>query len=876
MTKEQLEISLETDYTNGLSDSEARERLKEGVNELTEAKRKSLLLRFLGEFKDVLIIILILAAVISAIVNPHDLADSIIIFAVVIINAILGVYQENRAEKSLDALKKLSSPIAKVLRDGHLVQIESKYLVRGDVIFVEAGDFVPADARLLEVSNLKADESSLTGESLPAEKTAKEIGEIRSLGDRINELFASTSITYGRGKAVVTQTGMKTEIGKIAALLSNEKEELTPLQEKLNQIGKIIAILAIVICAVVFFTEWLVIYRNEPQGVVKAFSSAVALAVAAIPEGLSTVVVVVLSLGVTKMVRHHAIVKKLPAVETLGSTSIVCSDKTGTLTQNKMTVVKLYRNQLKDITSTLNDSEAEMLTYFALCTDARISKKDGREVRVGDPTETALVSANMEKGKEQDPEAFRRIAELPFDSVRKMMTVVIDYHGRLLSITKGAVDVILNHSLPDTDKEKIRKVNLEMASKALRVLGVAVRFLDLLPKEISTDVLESELEFIGLVGMIDPARPEVKEAIDVAKGAGIRTIMITGDHVITAKAIAKELGILQPNQEAITSEDLNGLSTAELYDNIEKYSVYARVAPEDKVRIVEAWQKKGMVVAMTGDGVNDSPALKKADIGCAMGITGTDVAKEAASMILTDDNFSTIITAVKQGRGIYDNIRKTVHYLLSSNIGEVLTMFLATILSAFAIIPLFGLPLGPKHLLWINLITDTLPAFALGVEKPEDDVMKRKPRPKNENFFAHGLGYKVVMQGIIIGLITLLSYTIGITSSKDTHVAQTMAFLTLAMIQLFHALNIKSNHSVFSRQIWNNRYLWFAFFTGLLLQIAVLYISAIAKVFDVTPLSSVDILISLSLAFTIIPIMETVKFYQRRIERMKEEKESEA
>jgi len=674
-------------------------------------------------------------------------------------------------------------------------------------------------------------------------------------------------VTYGRGRAIVTETGMNTEIGKIAGMLSRAKVEPTPLQIKLNQIGKIIGIFAILICIAVFLIVWLAIPPHDP---LDAFRSAVALAVAAIPEGLATVVVVVLAVGVEKMVKQNAIVKKLPAVETLGSTQIVCSDKTGTLTQNKMTVVKVYNNKLKDINDKLTEEEKETLTFFALCTDAKISIIDGEERRIGDPTETALVAINNEKGlyNSKIDEKFKRLADLPFDSERKMMTVIVNYNGKLLSITKGAPDIILQRSNDNVNKKEVLDINKEMATKALRVLGVGIKYLSEVPDTLTSEDLENDLEFVGLVGMIDPARAEVKDAIKKAKSAGIRTIMITGDHVITAKAIALELGIIEKDQLAITSEELSKLSDQELFDNIEKYSVYARVAPEDKVRIVEAWQSKGKVVAMTGDGVNDSPALKKADIGCAMGITGTDVAKEAASMILVDDNFSTIITAVEQGRGIYANIKKTVQYLLSSNIGEVVTIFAASLITAFAITNTrFGIPLLPIHLLWINLITDTLPAFGLGLEKTEENVMNLKPREKGESFFAHGLGYKIVLQGFIIGSITLIAYAIGIINTESQLIAQTMAFLTLSMIQLFHAFNVKSNKSVFSKQVFDNKYLWGAFFIGLILQFSIIYIAPIAKIFKLEALTLDYALICIGLAFTIIIIMEVVKIFYRLIDK---------
>lgn len=869
MTKEDVLKKLNVDPELGLSEEEVKKRQEAGLNEFDEAKKKSFLMRFLEQFKDVLIIILILAALVSIAVDPGDLTESIIILVVVVFNAALGVYQENKAEKSLEALKKISAPLTTVIRSGRMQEIESRFLVPGDIIILEAGDYVPADARLLEVVNLKVDESALTGESVPVEKTVVEIESNQALGDRKNEVFSSTLITYGRAKAVVTKTGMKTEIGKIAGMLSGTKEGPTPLQIKLNQIGKVIGLLALGICLVVFLIQWLAIYPDDPLVALKA---SVALAVAAVPEGLSTVVVVVLSLGVQKMVKRNAIIKKLPAVETLGSTQIVCSDKTGTLTQNRMTVVELYRTERKKLDEELTDVERNLLSLFALCTDAEIQFENGNETRIGDPTELALLDANLKHGLIQEAEFknIKRIGELSFDSERKMMTVIVRYQDKIFSITKGAPDIILS-KCRNVNQEEVLKINMEMGQNALRVLGLGIKELEALPENYGFE-LEEDLEFVGLVGMIDPARPEVKKAIRIAKEAGMRTIMITGDHVVTAKAIAEELGILGPGELALSSAELSALTDEELYENIEKYSVYARVAPEDKVRIVEAWQKRGKVVAMTGDGVNDSPALKKADIGCAMGIVGTDVAKEAAAMILTDDNFATIIFAVEEGRGIYANIKKTVQYLLSSNIGEVLTIFLASLIAAlnFTKYP-FGLPLAAVHLLWINLITDTLPAFALGMEKAEADVMKQKPRPKDESFFAHGLGLRIILQGIIIGLITLFAYAVGLFKNRGNPdsqiIGQTMAFLTLALIQLFHAFNVKSEKSVFNRQVLNNPYLWLSFFGGLVLQFLIIYLPPLANLFGVTPLGIDLVLISFGLAILIIPIIEIVKLAQKYISR---------
>ncbi|MFA5766090.1 MAG: cation-translocating P-type ATPase, partial [Bacilli bacterium] len=694
-------------------------------------------------------------------------------------------------------------------------------------------------------------------------KTTNSIqGENIPLGDRKNMLFSSTFVTYGRGVAVVVETGMNTEIGKIASMLIETKTEPTPLQIKLNQIGKTIGLVAIFICLVVFLLEWL----GSSEGMLKAFKTSIALAVAAIPEGLSTVVTVVLAIGVEKMARQKAIVKRLPAVETLGCTSIVCSDKTGTLTQNKMTVLKTYCQSIKNIDEDLELIEKEMLTYFALCSDAKISIIDGVEKRVGDPTETALVEANHKFGLHTNSleESFPRLEELSFDSERKMMTVIVRYNGKILSITKGAPDIIIERSLNNFNKQNAIEANKEMGIEALRVLAVAIKYLDDVPSEekINSDYLEKDYQFVGLVGMIDPARPEVKEAIQVATAAGMRTIMITGDHVITASAIATELGILRAGEVAITSEELHNLTDEELFANIEKYSVYARVAPEDKVRIVNMWQKKGKVVAMTGDGVNDSPALKTADIGCAMGITGTDVSKEAAAMILVDDNFATIINAVREGRGIYENIKKTVKYLLSSNIGEIITILFASLLTAFSSLTL-GVPLLPMHLLWVNLITDSLPAFAIGLEKPDEKVMEQKPRDKKESFFANKMGFSIAWQGLVIGILTLTAYIIGHTINPDNYLGQTMAFLTLATVQLLHAFNVKSEKSIFSRQTFNNKYIIFAFLLGLGLQLLIIYVSPLAKIFKLEALSFAHLALCFGLAFVIIIVNEIAKWIKK-------------
>lgn len=848
----ELETDFDTNLQCGLSASKVEQnREKYGKNALQEKKKTPMILKFLAEFKDPLILILIAAAIISVIVDPHEWIESVIIMVVVLINAILGLYQENKAEKSLEALKKMSASTCKVIRDNTIQTIVTEELVVGDIILVEAGDSVPADARIIECSNLKVEEAALTGESVPVDKNSEYIeAEGIPLGDMKNSLFSSTYVTNGKAKAIVTSVGMQTEIGKIASMLSEQKEELTPLQNKLNKVGKIIGILALSVCVVVFLLEMIALKWDWSQ-FSEAFITAVALAVAAIPEGLATVVTIVLSIGVTKMSKRNAIVKKLPAVETLGSCNVICSDKTGTLTQNKMTVTKLYLSEVKEIKD-LTAEEKKMVTYFAICCDAAIEEKDGQLIRIGDPTELALLDINLVHG--EDIRQYNRVLDLPFDSDRKLMTTVIKVDDKYVAITKGAPDRVIGLTVnSQEEKENALNANAQMANDALRVLALGIQTFDYLP---TAEELEKDLTLVGLVGMIDPARPEVFESIKVATKAGIKTVMITGDHIVTACAIARELGILKEGDRAITSQELDELSDEYLAEHIHEFSVFARVAPKDKVRIVEAWQKRDAICAMTGDGVNDAPALKKAEIGCAMGITGTDVSKEAADMILTDDNFSTIVSAVKEGRGIYDNIRKCVKYLLSSNIGEVLTIFVASLLTAFGIINL-GTPLAAMHLLWINLITDSLPAFGIGMEEAEDTVMDSKPRSKNEGFFANGYAWKICLEGIIIGAVTLIAYIIG--EQVDHSVGQTMAFLTLSSTQLFHAYNVKSNHSVFSKKSYKNKFMNFAFLLGFGLQVFVIYCPGIRDLFEFAPLHIEYFAISIALSLVMVAIMEVYK-----------------
>ena len=853
-TIEEVGRELDTDLEKGLTSVQSKKRLEMyGFNELEKPHKRSLLLRFLDQFKDAMIIILIIAAIVSILVEPNDWIDSLIIVIVVIMNAVLGVLLESHAEKSLESLQELSAPSCKVVRDGIKQEIASKELVIGDVIVLETGDMVPNDARLIEAYNLKVDESALTGESVPVDKTTEPIEKDVVIGDQTNMVFASTVVTYGRGKAIVTSTGMNNEVGKIAGMLAESEKELTPLQVKLNEIGKAIGVLCIVICAIVFVLESI-------SGVnwLESFKTAVALAVAAVPEGLAATVTIVLAVSVTKLVKSHAIIRKLPAVETLGSTSIVCSDKTGTLTQNKMTVLKTYlsHQSVKDIEEADRET-ISMLDAFTLCSDASID--EGKVM--GDPTEVALVEASDKMGHDRTTlmNQYPRVGELAFDSERKMMSVILKEGDHYVSVTKGGPDVLLARC-HNADVKEAMQANDIMANEALRVLGVAFKRYDSIPKDITTEEIENNMTFIGFVGMIDPARPEAKKAIEVAKKAGVRTIMITGDHKTTATAIAKDLGILEQGQEVISGEELSHMSQEELEKNVEKYSVYARVAPEHKVNIVKAWKAKNKIVAMTGDGVNDAPALKTADIGCAMGITGTDVAKNAATMILTDDNFATIIEAIEQGRGIFDNIQKDVQFLLSSNVGEVIAILLASVIAVIDPSLGFGVPLMPIHLLWINLITDALPAFALGLEPVEEGIMERQPRSKDEGFFAHGLMFKIIWQGLMVGLLTLLSYSIGQYFSTHEY-AMTMAFITMSGAELCHAFNVKNHHTVFSKQVLNNKYLWGAAGIGVFLQLIIIF-TPLSKAFDLVALDPMHFMIAIGLALAVIPIVEISKLIE--------------
>ena len=854
---EQVLQSLQTDPAQGLSAAEAAKRLEQhGANVLREKKKKTNLQRFLDQFKDVMILILIAAAIVSFVIacvegNPGEFFEPALILLIVILNAVMGMLQESKAEKALDALKSMSAPHARVLRDGTEQIIDAASLVPGDIIRLEAGDFVPADARLLHSAGLKSEESALTGESVPSEKDAQEpVSADAALGDRVNMVFSGCSITYGTATAVVTATGMQTEMGKIAGLLSGEEETQTPLQKKLASLGKILGFVALGACAIIFVVGLL-----NGIDVLEIFMTSVSLAVSAIPEGLPAIVTIVLSIGVQRMVKKNAIIRRLPAVETLGSASVICSDKTGTLTQNRMTLQKAYLDGAAEIIDSGDAAARTLVRTAALCCDGAVTfEADGTVTHIGDPTETAIVFAAHQFGdtKETLGAAFPRLAELPFDSDRKRMSVVVEHDGRKLAIVKGAFDGIAPLCTAG-DTERARQVNDEMSRKALRVLAVAVREIDALPEVLAPETLEKDLTFLGLVGMIDPPREEARAAVAVCREAGIRPVMITGDHVVTASAIAKNLGILQDGDRAITGAELDAMSETELDAAVEQISVYARVSPENKIRIVKAWQKKNKVVAMTGDGVNDAPALKAADIGCAMGITGTDVAKGAADMTLTDDNFATIVDAVREGRGIYANIRKVVGFLLGTNIGEVITVFAAMLLWHRS-------PLLSMQLLWINLVTDSLPAIALGMEEVEPGVMRQKPKPKDEGIFAHGLGVRVVLQGLMFGILSLAAFWIGWQSTGDLAGGQTLAFMTLALSQVVQAFNMRSDRSLFKTGFFTNRRLNLACLLSVVLVALVLF-TPVSIAFGLITLSPQLYLIGLGLSLVPFVVMELSKAF---------------
>ena len=866
--------ALETDAEEGLSGEQvAARRAQYGENKLDEKKKKPLIVRFLEQFKDVMIIILLIAACVSFGVicyqvfvtheeNPIEFVEPALIVFIVVLNAIMGLVQESKAEKALEALKNMSAPHARVIRDGKEQIIPASDLVPGDIIFLEAGDFVPADARLLKSSNLKSEESALTGESVPSEKDASaQVEENAAIGDRSNMVFTGCSITYGTATAVVTGTGMQTEMGKIANLLAGEKETRTPLQAKLAQLGKYLGIVALAACVIIFIVgacvglDWL-----------ELFMTAVSLAVSAIPEGLPAVVTIVLSIGVTRMVKKNAIIKRLPAVETLGSASVICSDKTGTLTQNRMTLVKTYLDSGKAEPfdpATADENVKTLLNWGTLCCDGSVEFENGKEVHLGDPTETAIVLAAHKAGNSKDAlnEKYPRVSGIPFDSDRKLMTSVNKVGERYLVIVKGAFDVMASRCIAG-DLDAARAAVEEMSADALRVLAVGYKYIDTVPAEPTSEELENGLTFLGLVGMIDPPRPEAKEAVAVCRKAGIKPIMITGDHVTTASAIAKELGILLEGDRAITGAQLDAMSDEELDKEVEHISVYARVSPENKIRIVKAWQKKGQVVSMTGDGVNDAPALKAADIGCAMGITGTDVAKGAADMTLTDDNFATIVDAVKEGRGIYSNIKKVVGFLLGTNIAEIIVVLLAMCIWHES-------PFVSVQLLWINLVTDSLPAIALGMEKLEPDVMEQKPRSRREGLFAHGYGLQIALQGCMFAALSLAGYCVGRYGLGFADPAQaacagsTLAFFTLVFSKLMHAYNMRSGHSLFRIGPFSNRALNLVTCIAAALAAFVLFTPYIVTLFGMMYLPWQGYLAGVGLSLAPIAVMEIVKLFKR-------------
>ena len=890
---EDVEKELNTNVENGLTLEEVKKRQeKYGYNELKATKKKTLLQRFIDQFKDFSIIVLIIAALVSGVVGIAEgegITDTIIILIVVIVNAIIGVTQESKAEKSLEALQKLTDHASKVIRNGEIIVIPAKELVPGDVVALDTGDYIPADLRIIEAINLKSQEASLTGESVPVEKTTNVISEKEiGIGDRTNILFSSSLVTYGRGKGIVVETGMTTEVGKIAGMINNTEKQETPLQQKLNKLGKTLGISALVICIFIFIVG--LVQGKEP---IHMFMTAVSLAVAAIPEGLVAVSTIVLAIGVQKMVKRNAIVKRLPAVETLGSSTVICSDKTGTLTQNKMTVEKIFINsETKDVEKykgNINEDVEKLIYANMLCNDTKISK-DGE--LTGDPTETALV--DMAFKLDFDPSIYDRtprIEEIPFDSDRKLMTTVNEVNGKYIVYTKGGVDELLsncNSYLSNGEVKKnlneyietIKQENESMAKEALRVLACAYKEIDYKPTKEDIDNLEKDLIFVGMVGMIDPPREEAKKAVEKCKTAGIKTVMITGDHKITATAIAKKLGILENEDEAITGLELEKMSDEELEKNVRHYSVYARVSPEHKVRIVRAWQKNGEIVAMTGDGVNDSPALKTSDIGCAMGIVGTDVAKEAADVILTDDNFATIVSAVEEGRRIYDNILKVIQFLLSSNVGEIVVLFIATLCT-----PLFASWFGitdithleillPIHILWINLVTDSLPALALAFDPANSDIMNRKPTKPGKGVFTRGMTWRVVYQGVMIGLLTLGAFMIGLATTTEPidgltldeskiEVGQTMAFVTLAMSELVHVFNVRNNKkSIFKTKVFNNSKLIWAVLGSAALMLIILAIPALRTIFSIPLLPTENIIELILLIFAPLVIVELFKLFK--------------
>ena len=866
LSTKEVERQMQTNIEFGLNEKQVEDKQnKFGLNKLEEKKKESIIIKFVKQFNDFMIIILIIASIISAVVakleGSNDYFDSIIIIAIVVFNAIMGLVQEAKAEKSLEALKKMTAPTCKVKRDGKICTIKSEQIVPGDIVLLEAGNYVPADCRLISSSNLKIEESSLTGETVPVLKDANcMLKEKTALGDMVNMAFSTTIVVNGHGEAIVTETGMNTKVGKIAKMIITNEAPETPIQKKLGEVGKTLGIACLGICLLIFIIGLL--KKIEP---IEMFMTSVGLAVAAIPEGLPAIVTIMLSIGVTKMAKKNSIIRKLPAVETLGSSSVICSDKTGTLTQNKMQVTKIA-----NINGETNDKEyiKWLIGMTTMCTDVEISRENGKIELTGEPTEKAIVNKALDEGQNKIElyNVMKRVKDIPFDSSRKMMTTIHKIPTGYRVITKGAPDILLkrcnkvyengNVTTLDYSKTKlIENQNNKMADEALRVLAIAYLDIPSLPSKIDSENIEKNLIFIGLIGMIDPPREGVKEAVTTCKKAGIKTVMITGDHIITAKAIAKDLGILRGSDLAITGEELDKIPQSILQKNIMNYSVFARVTPEHKVRIVKAYQSTGAVVAMTGDGVNDAPALKNADIGIAMGKNGTDVAKNAADMVLTDDNFVTIVEAVKQGRNIFDNIKKAVHFLIATNIGEIVTIFLGLVLGLKS-------PLLAIQLLWINLVTDSLPAIALGLEKPEADIMDKKPRDSKKGIFADGLWQRIITEGTMLGILTLVAFSVG-NYLYDIEVGRTMAFVSLGLLELVHSFNIKSEESIFKVGLFENKYLMGAFILGVILQIVVVVIPSVAEVFKLVPLTQVQWMYTFGISILPLVIMEIQKAFNK-------------
>lgn len=873
---DEVQEELNVNLNKGLSSDEVEKRLAEyGENRLTAKAKKSLLTLFVEQFKSFMVLILLVAAAVSGVMgvlHNEGLLDTYIILGILIVNAIIGVVQERKAESSLEALNKMSSPHSKVFRNGEVAEISAVEIVPGDIVVLDTGDIVPADLRLTEIANLKIQESSLTGESVPVLKNTKQLesDEDIPLGDRENMAFSTGMVTYGRGRGIVVATAMNTEVGKIADMLQHTESTETPMKQRLEQLGKVLGYAALAICALIFVVG--ILYGNP---VLDMFMMAVSLAVAAIPEGLQVISTVVLAMGVQRLAKQNAIVRTLPSVESLGSATVICSDKTGTLTQNKMTVVEGWTSNgnidFKKTEQQLNKEEETLVMAALLCTDAHLKiLDDGETDNSGDPTETAIVDIALKLGvnKNEAEKKYNRVDEVPFNSERKRMATINQHpNGKLFVNVKGGLDEVLSvcshilidgeemRELTDEDVENINEQNNQMAQNALRVLAVAKKEIDSIPGQVTDESLEKGLTFVGMLGMIDPARPEVIDAVKKCRTAGIRPVMITGDHKITAVAIAEEIGLFNEGDKALTGSDLEKISDEELYRDVHKYSVYARVAPEHKVRIVKAWQSHGEVVSMTGDGVNDAPALKQADIGTAMGIVGTEVAKDASDVILTDDNFATIVLAIEEGRRIYDNILKSIQFLLSSNVGEVLLIFIASIFN-------LGNPLLPIHILWINLVTDSLPALALSVDPAENDIMTRKPRKTQEGFFTKGMTWRIAYQGVTIGLISLVAYLLGYHDGGQV-LGQTMAFAVLAFAQLFHVRNLHSiRRSSFRTNIFKNKALIGGIIVSAVMMLAVLLFPPFMKAFKLTTMDSIHWIYVLGLSLVPIVIVELFKLFK--------------